>query len=251
MEERLPRKLAAILYADVVGYSRMAGEDEDATHRRLKESLDLISRTVSSYRGRIISYSGDAALAMFDAVVDAVSCAAVIQRDMVGLNQDVEDEKKIQFRIGVNLGDVIEDSGDIFGDGVNVAARLEGLAEPGGICISDTVHSAIGSKLPLEYVDIGDQSVKNIANPVRAYQAHLKPGVELPQPSEDLKPLEPPKVPRVKFLYGCIDRSSDYSRNRSILVLNRGIVGRRQRQLTKWRFHYRTDLRLRYCHSPI
>ncbi len=123
MEERLPRRLAAILYADVVGYSRMAGEDEDATHRRLKESLDLIATTVKSYHGRVISYSGDAALAMFDAVVDAVSCAAAIQRDMVSLNQDVPDERKIQFRIGVNLGDVIEDGGDIFGDGVNVAAR--------------------------------------------------------------------------------------------------------------------------------
>lgn len=132
MEERLPRKLVAILYADVVGYSRMASEEEDATHRRLKESLGLIATTVMSYHGRVISYSGDVALAMFEAMVDAMSCAIAIQHDMVGLNQDVPDEQKIQFRIGVNLGDVIEDGGDFFGDGVNVAARLEGLAEPAG-----------------------------------------------------------------------------------------------------------------------
>ena len=196
MEERLPRKLAAILYADVVGYSRMAGEDEDATHRRLKESLDLIATIVTSYHGRVINYSGDAALAMFDAVVDAVSCAAVIQRDMVGINEEVPDELKIQFRIGINLGDVIEDGGDIFGDGVNVAARLEGLAEPGGICISEQVYLAISNKLPLEYRDIGAQSVKNIASPVCAYQVQLKHGGELPQRSDKSEYVESPKSRR-------------------------------------------------------
>ncbi len=170
MEERLPRKLAAILYADVVGYSRMASEDEDATHRRLKESLDLISKTVTSHHGRVINYSGDAALAMFDAVVDAVSCAAAIQRDMVSLSQDVSEEQKIQLRIGVNLGDVIEDDGDIFGDGVNIAARLEGLAEPGGICISESVRTAIGKKMAHDYEFMGEQQVKNIEEPVRAYR---------------------------------------------------------------------------------
>jgi adenylate cyclase len=179
VEERLPRKLAAILYADVVGYSRMASEDEDATHRKLKESLDLIATTVKSYHGRVINYSGDAALAMFDAAVDAVSCAAAIQRDMVSLNQDVPDERKIQFRIGVNLGDVIEDGGDIFGDGVNVAARLEGLAEPGGICISDAVRTAVGKKLELIYKDLGEQGVKNIAEPVRAYKVVMAAQEEL------------------------------------------------------------------------
>jgi TolB-like protein/class 3 adenylate cyclase/rhodanese-related sulfurtransferase len=190
VEERLPRKLAAILYADVVGYSRMASEDEDATHRKLKESLDLIATTVKSYHGRVISYSGDAALAMFDAVVDAVSCAAAIQRDIVSFNKDVPDERRIKFRIGINLGDVIEDVGDIYGDGVNVAARLEGLAEPGGICIAESVYTAVGSKLPLKYQDIGAQSVKNIAEPVRAYQVRLKSGAELPWPSERQKQVE-------------------------------------------------------------
>ena len=196
MEERLPRKLAAILYADVVGYSRMASEDEDATHRRLKESLELIATTVKSYHGRVINYSGDAALAMFEAVVDAVSCATDIQRGIVSLNLDVPDEQKIQFRIGVNLGDVIEDGGDIFGDGVNVAARLEGLAETGGICISDTVHTAIGSKLPLDYEDLGEQEVKNITKLVRAYQVRLKSGAELPRPSERQTQVDSSKTKR-------------------------------------------------------
>ena len=157
MEERLPRKLAAIMHADVAGYSRLAGEDEDTTHRRLKESLKLISGVVTACHGRVVNTAGDAALAMFEAVVDAVSCAAEIQQDLATLNQDIPDERKLQFRIGVNLGDVIEDSGDIFGDGVNVAARLESLAEPGGICISESVRTAIGRKLPLEYEFMGEQ----------------------------------------------------------------------------------------------
>jgi adenylate cyclase len=184
VEERLPRKLAAILYADIVGYSRMAGEDEDATHRRLKESLDLISRVVTTYHGRVINYSGDAALAMFEAVVDALSCAAAIQRDIESLNQNVPDERKIQFRIGINLGDIIEDDGDIFGDGVNIAARLEKLSEPGGICISESAHAAAGRNLPFDFEFMGEQHVKNIADPVRAYHARLKSEAELPGPEE-------------------------------------------------------------------
>ena len=173
MEERLPRKLAAIMHADVAGYSRLAGEDEDTTHRRLKESLKLISGVVTACHGRVVNTAGDAALAMFEAVVDAVSCAAEIQQDLAILNQDIPDERKLQFRIGVNLGDVIEDSGDIFGDGVNVAARLENLAEPGGICISESVRTAVGRKLPLEYEFMGEQQVKNIQEPVRAYKVKL------------------------------------------------------------------------------
>ncbi len=194
MEERLPRKLAAILYADVVGYSRMAGEDEDATHRRLKESLELVSRAVTSYHGRVINYSGDAALAMFEAVVDALSCAAAIQRDIEILNQDVPDERKIQFRIGINLGDIIEDDGDIFGDGVNIAARLEKLSEPGGICVSESAHAAAGRNLPFDFEFMGEQQVKNIADPVRAYHARLKSEAELPGPGE-LRTRKPPWLP--------------------------------------------------------
>ena len=170
MEDRLPRKLAAILYADVAGYSRLTGADEDATHRILSDYLDVISNTIGSNRGQVMHYAGDAALAKFDAVVDAMSAAVAIQNELKTRNEDVPDERKVQFRIGVNLGDVIEDRDDIYGDGVNVAARLESLAEPGGVCISDAVRSAIGKKLNLDYEDMGEQEVKNIAEPVRAYR---------------------------------------------------------------------------------
>ena len=170
MDDRLPRKLAAILYADVAGYSRLTGEDEDATHRTLSEYLDLISASVDSHNGRVMHYAGDAVLAKFDAVVDSMSAAVSIQSELNSRNTGVSDEGKLQFRIGVNLGDVIEDRGDIYGDGVNVAARLESLAEPGGICISDAVRSAIGNKLNLTLEDLGEQQVKNISEPVRAYK---------------------------------------------------------------------------------
>jgi class 3 adenylate cyclase/pimeloyl-ACP methyl ester carboxylesterase len=181
--EPLERKLAAILYADVAGYSRLTGEDEDATHRALSEYLDLISKTIESHRGQVMHYAGDAVLAKFNAVVDALSCAVAIQTDLRTRNQDLPDNRRVRFRIGVNLGDVIEDRGDIYGDGVNVAARLESLAEPGGVCISESVRTAIGKKLSLDYESMGAQQVKNIEEPVHAYHARLKPGAVLPTPS--------------------------------------------------------------------
>jgi adenylate cyclase len=168
--ERLPRKLAAILYADVAEYSRLTGEDEDATHRRLSEYLDLISSTVDQHRGRVMHYAGDAVLAMFEAVIDALSGAVAIQNELETRNQELPDERKLQFRIGVNLGDVIEDREDIYGDGVNVAARLESLADPGGICISESVRTAVGKRLELGFEFMGEQEVKNIAELVSAYR---------------------------------------------------------------------------------
>jgi len=124
MDERLPRKLAAILYADVAEYSRLTGDDEDATHRILSEYLDLVAQTIESHRGQVMHYAGDAVLAKFEAVVDSVSSAIDIQKLLVDRNEGLTDERKLQFRIGLNLGDVIEDRGDIYGDGVNIAARL-------------------------------------------------------------------------------------------------------------------------------
>ena len=179
MGDRLPRKLAAILYADVASYSRLTGEDEDATHRTLSEYLDLISASVDSHSGQVMHYAGDAVLAKFDAVVDSMSAAVSIQSKLSARNVNVPEERQLQFRIGVNLGDVIEDRGDIYGDGVNVAARLEGLAEAGGICISDAVRTAVGKKLELEYKDLGEQGVKNIAEPVRAYKIVMAAQKEL------------------------------------------------------------------------
>ncbi|GMQ76696.1 MAG: adenylate/guanylate cyclase domain-containing protein [Gammaproteobacteria bacterium] len=198
--KRLPRKLAAILYADVAGYSRLTGEDEDATHRKLSEYLDLIAGIVDDHRGRVMHYAGDAVLAMFEAVVDALSCATAIQESLKARSDELPEERRLEFRIGLNLGDVIQDRGDIYGGGVNIAARLESLAEPGGICISGTVHDAIGSRLGVQYEFMGEQQVKNIDKPVRAYR--VLPGTvgethaEAPQPAH----LELPDKPSIAIL---------------------------------------------------
>lgn len=199
--DRLPRKLAAILYADVAGYSRLTGEDEDATHRILSEHLDFISATVEGHHGQVVHYAGDAVLARFDAVVDAMSAAVRIQNELEVRNDDLPDERKVQFRIGVNSGDVIEDRGDIYGDGVNVAARLESLAEPGGICISDAVRAALGKKLSLHYEDMGAQEVKNIAEPVRSFHVRFRPeDARAPSGAATPAPASEAKVPTVVVL---------------------------------------------------
>jgi TolB-like protein/Tfp pilus assembly protein PilF len=173
MEDRLPRKLAAILYADVVGYSRLTGEDEEGTHRQLSAYLDLFSASIEQHQGKVVHYAGDAVLADFSTVTDALTCATTVQHELATLNADIPGERRIQFRIGVNLGEIIEDRNDIYGDGVNVAARLEGLADPGGICISGTVYDSIGNNLGLEYEFMGEQEVKNIAKSVRVYRILL------------------------------------------------------------------------------
>ena len=174
-QAHLPRRLVAILYADVAGYSRLTGQDEDATHLRLSEHLDLITATIQGHRGHVLRYAGGSVLAMFDAVVDAVSCAADFQNVLRARNEAAGTEDRVEFRVGINLGDVIEDRGDIYGDGVNVAVRLESLAEPGGICVPGTVVDAIGVRLPLEYEYIGEKQVENIENPVRAYKVGERP----------------------------------------------------------------------------
>jgi len=170
MNDRLPRKLAAILYADVAGYSRLTGADEDATHKTLNKYLDLFSQTIESHYGQVMHYAGDAILARFEAAVDALSCASVVQQQLAEYNEDLPENSQLHFRIGLNLGDVIEDRGEIYGDGVNIAARLESLADPGGICVSDAIRSAVQKKLDLNYEEMGDQSLKNIEEPVRAYR---------------------------------------------------------------------------------
>jgi len=182
--DRLPRKLAAVFYADVAGYSRLTADDEDATHRRLSRYLDLIAANVKRHGGRVMHYAGDAVLAKFEAVVDALGCATDVQRDLAARNADVLDDRRVQFRIGVNLGDVIEDRGDIYGDGVNVAARLEALAGSGEICVSDAVRVAVGKRLPVDFEDLGEQQLKNIEHPVRAYRVRVRPDSSpLAQPS--------------------------------------------------------------------
>jgi adenylate cyclase len=175
------RRLAAILALDVAGYSRLMGADEEGTHDRFKAHCQqLVDPKIKEHRGRIVKNTGDGLLAEFASVVDAVRCAVEVQRGMIDREPMVTDEWRIRFRIGINLGDVIVEEKDIFGDGVNIAARLEALAEPGGICVSGVVRDQIGDKLPYPFEDIGEQNVKNIARPVRVYGLRLEAITELP-----------------------------------------------------------------------
>jgi class 3 adenylate cyclase/TolB-like protein len=181
-EPALERKLAAILYADVAGYSRLTGEDEERTHRTLSTHLDLFADVTNAHKGTVVHYAGDAVLAEFETVTEALGCAVEIQRELRAREEAAGDAPAIQFRIGINVGEVIVDRDDIYGDGVNIAARLEGLADPGGICISESVRASVGNKLPLDYEFLGEQSVKNIADPVRAYRVLFYPSSQRPTP---------------------------------------------------------------------
>jgi adenylate cyclase len=173
-EQLQQRRLAAILAADVAGYSRLMGADESGTLARLKaHRRDLIDPTIGEYRGRIVKTTGDGLLAEFASVVDALHCAVKIQRGMAECNAGVPSGRRIEFRLGLNVGDIIVDSGDIYGDGVNVAARLEALAEPGGICVSGRVQEDARGKIDLAFEDLGEQRLKNIAWPVRVHRVRL------------------------------------------------------------------------------
>jgi adenylate cyclase len=169
-QQHVERKLAAILAADVVGYSRLMAVDEVGTLRALKaHRKKLIDPTIAAHGGLIVKTTGDGLLVSFGSAVDGVACAVAIQRGMVRRNADLPEDKRFLLRIGINVGDIILDENDIFGDGVNIAARLETLSEPGGLCISHTVRDQIGEKLPLTFVDCGEQTVKNIPKPVRVF----------------------------------------------------------------------------------
>jgi adenylate cyclase len=173
-QDRIERRLAAILAADVAGYSRLTGVDEEGTHVQLQAHLRaFVDPMIAEHRGRIVKNTGDGMLAEFSSVVDAVRCALDVQRGMAKRNAEVPDEKRIEFRMGINVGDIIIDQGDIFGDGVNVAARLEGLAKPGGICISDDAYRQVRGKFDVTFEDVGERQLKNIARPVRVFQVGL------------------------------------------------------------------------------
>src|SRR5271163_266208 len=163
------RKLAAILHADVAGFSRLMGEDEAGTHQALGEVRSAVDPLITAHGGRIVGTAGDSLLADFSSVVDALNCAVEMQRASRAVNDPIPPERRLELRIGVNLGDVIVDGDDIFGDGVNIAARLEALAQPGTVCISQTVYDQVRNKLDLDYRPLGSHRVKNIVEPVRAY----------------------------------------------------------------------------------
>ena len=169
----MERKLTAILSTDVKGYSRLMGDDEEATVHTLKAYRVVISGLIEQHHGRVVDSPGDNMLAEFASAVDAVNAAVAIQDELKTRNAELEDHRKMEFRIGLNVGDVITDEGRLYGDGVNIAARLEGLADAGGICISESIHTQVRNKLSLTYEDIGEQEVKNIATPVPAYKVQL------------------------------------------------------------------------------
>lgn len=169
----MERKLAAIFSADVKGYSRLMGEDEAATIRTLTAYRAVMATLIEQHRGRVVDAPGDNLLAEFASVVDAVRCAVEIQHELKGRNAELPDHRRMEFRIGINLGDVVAEGERLYGDGVNIAARLESLAEAGGICISGTVHEHVENKLSLEYEYRGEQIVKNIAKPVRVWRVVL------------------------------------------------------------------------------
>src|SRR5215471_8442857 len=178
---RVERRLAAILAADVAGYSRLIGADEEGTLSRLKAlRAEAIDPKLSSHHGRIVKTTGDGLLAEFASVIDALRCAVEVQQAIAERNIDVAADNRIEFRIGINVGDIVVESGDIFGDGVNIAARLESLAEPGGICVSARVQEDAAGRLDLAFEDMGEQALRNIAWPIRVYR--VRAGSPLPTP---------------------------------------------------------------------
>jgi len=187
------RRLAAVLAADVAGYSRLMGFSEEQTLAQLKAfRRTLIDPTIATHRGRIVKTTGDGLLVEFASAVDAARCAAEVQREMAKQNTDIPQELRIEFRIGIHVGDIIIDDDDIFGDGVNIAARLEGIADPGGVCLSDDAHRQIRGKVDLLFDDIGEQNLKNIAEPMRAWRMHT--GDSVPKSSLVSSPMHRPQV---------------------------------------------------------
>jgi adenylate cyclase len=196
-EQRIERKLVAILAADVAGYSRLVGLDEEGTLARLKTlRREVIDPEIASHRGRIVKTTGDGLLIEFASVVDAVRCAVAVQRACVERETALPQDRRIEFRVGINLGDIVVEGDDILGDGVNIAARLEGIAEPGGICISGVVFDQVRGKVEVEFVDLGEQSLKNIAQPVRAYRVLL----DKTATAISLPPLPLPDKPSIAVL---------------------------------------------------
>ena len=191
------RKLAAILAADVAGYGRLAGADEERTLARLRAlRSDLIDPTIAVHNGRVVKRTGDGSLIEFRSVVDAVRCAIEVQNSMVERNAGLPPKRRIEFRVGIHLGDVVEESdGDLMGDGVNIAARLEGIADPGGICLSEDAYRQVRDRLKEEFVDLGEKALKNIARPVRAYAMKTgSTGLALSSPASAPEKAGPPRL---------------------------------------------------------
>jgi adenylate cyclase len=207
--DRLERRLAAILAADVANYSRMMGADEEGTLAQLKaHRCELLDPTITEHRGRLVKTTGDGMLIEFASIVDAGRCAIEIQRGMSARNSGIAQDKRIEFRIGINVGDIIIDGGDIFGDGVNIAARLEAVAEPGGICVSARAREDLEGKVAADFADDGEQQLKNIARPVRVYRMRLAGEEARSQPSYVLP--EKPSIAVLSFQDISGDQDQEY-----------------------------------------
>jgi len=217
--ERLERRLAAILAADIAGYSRLMERDEAGTLVRLRTlRRDLIDPKIAEHKGCIVKTTGDGILVEFPSVVEAVDCAVALQRGMAARNNATAEDERIQFRVGINSGDVIVEDGDIHGDGVNIAARLEGIADPGGICISGLVHDQVQGRLECTFEDIGEQQVKNITRPVRVYRVRLG---QAPAAASSANPPLPDKPsialsPTSRRLRSCRSRTCRAIRSKNI-----------------------------------
>jgi adenylate cyclase len=203
--ERVERRLAAILAADVAGYSRLMGANEEGTLAQLKAIRKaLVDPTIAAHRGRIVKTTGDGMLVEFASAVDAARCAVEVQREREMQNTDVRHDLRIEFRIGIHVGDIIIDDNDIFGDGVNIAARLEGIAEPGGVCISDDAQRQIRGKVDIAFEDMGLQNLKNITEPMRAWRLRINASAPaaamLKQPVETIQTLALPDKPSIAVL---------------------------------------------------
>jgi adenylate cyclase len=209
-DERAKRKLSAILSADVVGYSRLMGEDELATVRTLEAHREIVAEVIRNFSGRVVDAPGDNILAEFVSVVDAVECAVEIQRELKVANTELPENRRMEFRIGINLGDVIAEAERIYGDGVNVTARIEGLAEAGGICISGTAFDHVEAKLGLEFEYLGEKSVKNIKKPVRVYRVKMEGGVSDVEMRRELPLPDKPSIAVLPFINMSGDPEQDY-----------------------------------------
>ena len=194
--ERVERRLAAVMAGDVAGYSRLMGRDEENTLAQLKAfRKTLVDPRIATHRGRIVKTTGDGMLVEFASAVDAARCGVEIQREMAQQNAEVPPELRIEFRIGIHVGDIIIDDNDIFGDGVNIAARLEGIAQSGGVCISDDAHRQIRGKVDIVFDDIGEQILKNISEPMHAWHIRLVGEVD-PAIRSDSSPVQVPDLAR-------------------------------------------------------
>ena len=226
--EDFKRKLTAVLSADVAGYSRLMGDDEAATVKTLATYREVMASLTKQHRGRVVDSPGDNVLAEFASVVDAVQCAVAVQKEFQARNAELPEKRRMEFRMGINLGDVIEEEDRIYGDGVNIAARLEALADPGGICISKTAFDQIETKLPLGYEYLGEQTVKNIAKPVGAYRVLMEPRVTVAEEiekvsSEQALGLQLPDKPSIAVL-PFINMSEDPKQEYFVDGITRSII---------------------------